>query len=84
MLERNKRFLNEKNPAVLARLLRSLQIAVLRRAEDRFEALNKINGHKYNISVTDGTIVCTCPNSQRGHACKHEMAVSRDMPLFEK
>lgn len=81
MMKTDHRFVNVSDPATLGRLARSFDIRVLNRFE-HFEAVNSKNGHVYKVRIAGENIVCTCKDSI-AHACKHEIAVARDMGFFE-
>ncbi|MBU4373917.1 MAG: hypothetical protein KJ714_05645 [Euryarchaeota archaeon] len=81
MMKRDHRFVNVCDPETLGRLARSFDIRVLNRFE-HFEAVNSKNGHVYKVRIAGEDIVCTCKDSG-AHACKHEIAVARDMGFFE-
>lgn len=81
MMLRYKKFKNVKDQGILARLLRSQDIKVLNRFEF-FEAVNARNGHIYKVKIAGDEIRCSCKDAER-NACKHEMAVCRDLPFFE-
>lgn len=80
MMRKDKVFIGVTDPGILVRLARSAEIQVLKRF-DHFEAVNGKNGHRYKVSIAGQDIVCTCPDA-KDHACKHEMAVARDIDLF--
>ncbi len=80
MMKRDSVFVNVDDPEILGRLLRSADIRVLNRFE-YFEARNIGNGHAYKVNVNGDSIICSCPDSKL-HACKHEIAVARDMSYF--
>lgn len=81
MILRNHRFVNVEDQQILDRLLRSQDIRTINRFEF-FEAVNSRNGHRYRVQLRGNEIVCSCPDSQT-HICKHEIAVARDIELFE-
>ncbi len=81
MILRNQRFVNIEDKHILDRLQRSEDIRTINRFE-YFEAVNSRNGHRYKIELKGDEIVCCCPDSQT-HTCKHEIAVARDLGLFE-
>lgn len=64
------------------RILRSFDISVIRRSENRFEARNKLNNHRYVLLIDDGKITCQCPDSHRTDHCKHVYAVERILEVF--
>ena len=81
-MKKSDRFNGVEDPAVLGRLLRSLQIMTINRFE-HVDAVNTKNGHRYKVEVRGQEISCSCPDSQKGNNCKHEIAVARDLILFE-
>ncbi len=81
MILRNHRFVNVEDQKILDRLLRSQDIRTINRFEF-FEAVNNRNVHRYKVQLRGNEIVCTCPDSKI-HTCKHEIAVARDIELFE-
>ncbi len=81
MILRNQRFVNVEDQQTLDRLQRSQDIRTINRFEF-FEAVNSRNGHRYRVELKGDEIVCSCPDSQT-HTCKHEIAVARDIGLFE-
>lgn len=84
MMEKDRRFIGVSDRETLGRLLRSLKIAIIRRDEEKYEALNIESGNRYNVRIQANIIRCCCPDSQTGQTCKHEMAVGRDLPFFEE
>ncbi len=81
MMPRDHRFENIEDQHVLDRLRRSQDIRTINRFEF-FEVVNSKNGHRYKVELRGNEIVCSCPDSQT-HTCKHEIAVARDIGLFE-
>lgn len=82
MIPRDYSFFNIRDPGLIARMSRSQEIRVLNRFEF-FEAVNTKNGNRYKVQVEAGKIKCTCHDSNLGRICKHEIAVRRDIELFE-
>jgi len=82
MMKTDHRFVDVCDPATLGRLSRSFDIRVLNRF-DFFEAVNRKNGHTYEVRITGENIVCPCKDSENGHTCKHEIAVARDLSYFQ-
>ncbi len=80
MMKKDHSFVNVGDEATIRRLLRSFDIRAINRFE-YFKAVNSKNGHRYRVSIAGQDIVCTCPDA-KDHACKHEMAVARDLGLF--
>lgn len=80
-LQRNHRFEGIKDPSILSRLLKSQEIRTINRFSF-FEAVNQKNGHRYKVEIKGNEIICSYLDSQ-AHACKHEIAVARDIELFE-
>jgi len=83
MMKKTDRFNAVNDHAVLDRLLRSFQILTLNRG-DHVEAVNTKNGHRYKVEINEQNIKCPCQDSSRGNNCKHEIAVARDMILFDE
>ena len=83
MMKKSDRFNGVEDPAVLGRLLRSLQIITIKR-DDHVEAVNTKNGNRYKVEINEQNIKCPCQDSSRGNNCKHEIAVARDMILFDE
>ena len=83
MMKKTDRFNAVNDQAVLGRLLRSFQILTLNRG-DHVEAVNTKNGHRYKVEINEQNIKCPCQDSIRGNNCKHEIAVARDMILFDE
>lgn len=81
-MKKTDRFIAVDDAAVLGRLLRSFQILTLNRG-DHVEAVNTKNGHRYKVEINEQNIKCPCQDSSRGNNCKHEIAVARDLILFE-
>ncbi len=81
MMLRNHRFVNVQDQEVLNRLIRSQDIRTINRF-GFFEAVNSRNGHTYKVHLRGNEIVCSCRDSQT-RTCKHEIAVARDIELFE-
>ena len=82
MMQRYHRFVNVQDKQILDRLRRAQDIRTINRFEF-FEAVNSKNGHRYKVQLRGDEIVCSCPDSQT-HTCKHEIAVARDIELFEE
>jgi len=82
MMKTDHRFVDVCDPATLGRLSRSFDIRVLNRF-DFFEAVNLKNGHRYKVDIKGPEIRCSCKDAHRGNNCKHEIAVARDLILFE-
>ena len=83
MMKKTDRFTAVQDTAILGRLLRSLDIATLNRFE-YFDAVNLKNGHRYKVDINGQEIRCSCKDSELGNNCKHEIAVARDLILFEE
>jgi len=83
MMKKTDRFTAVQDTAILGRLLRSLDIATLNRFE-HFDVVNLKNGHRYKVDIKGPEIRCSCKDSERGNNCKHEIAVARDLILFEE
>ena len=83
MMSKNHKFIGVADAPTIGRLLRSQDIAVLNRF-DFFKAVNRKNGHTYEVRITGNNIVCPCKDSERGHTCKHEIAVARDLSFFRE
>lgn len=83
MISVNHRFIGVTSPAIIGRISKSQDIVTINRG-DRFEAVNLKNGHRYDVHRIANTLVCVCPDSKRGHECKHEIASLRDLQLFDE
>ncbi len=81
MILRYQKFVNIEDQQILDRLQRSQDIRTINRFEF-FEVVNSRNGHRYKVELRGNELVCSCPDSQT-HTCKHEIAVARDIGLFE-
>ncbi len=82
MMKKTDRFNAVQDADILGRLLRSLEIRTVNRF-DSFDVVNLKNGHRYKVEIKGQDINCTCKDSKNGNNCKHEIAVARDMLLFE-
>lgn len=80
MMKRTHVFVNAADDATIGRLLRSSDIRTINRF-GYFEVVNIRNGHRYKVQVVGEDIVCSCPDAA-SHACKHEIAVARDIGYF--
>lgn len=83
MISKNEVFIAIEDPATLGRISRAADIRVLNRFSF-FETVNTKNGHRYRVSIEGQDIACSCRDSRNGHACKHEIAVLRDLSLFRE
>jgi len=73
---------DEQQYKKLQRLNRCLDILVIKRY-DHYEAINKINNHRYKLTVrSKHNISCTCKDHQKGNICKHIFALKRDFDFF--
>lgn len=81
MMRKDHSFFNVQDAATLGRIARAAEIKILNRFE-YFEAVNSKNGHKYKVEVSGLDIICSCPDAKNNN-CKHEIAVARDMSIFE-